>query len=81
MSDMAKIRDEIEYSITGFDNNCVIDVCEALQAVRRLNLASRMDMLVLPLTTFCMHVMNYVFMWQFCVRVFWCIAVFLKICL
>jgi len=26
MSDMAKIRDEIEYSITGFDNNCVIDV-------------------------------------------------------
>jgi len=32
-------------------------------------------MLVLPLTTFCMHVMNYVFMWQFCLRVFSCIAV------
>ena len=36
MSDMAKIRNEIEHSITGFDNNCVIDVCEVLQAVRRL---------------------------------------------
>ena len=35
MSDTAKIRDEIEHSITGFDNNWVIDVCEVLQAVRR----------------------------------------------
>jgi len=36
MSDITKIRDEIEHSITGFDNNCVIDVFEVLQGVRRL---------------------------------------------
>jgi len=36
VSDMAKIRNEIEHSITGFDHNCSIDVFEILQAVRRL---------------------------------------------
>jgi len=36
VSDMAKIRNEIEHSIIGFDHNCSIDVFEVLQAVRRL---------------------------------------------
>ena len=82
MSDMAKIRDEIEHSITGFDNiNCVIDVCEVLQAVRRLK-PGKSDGYVGFTSDYFLHACN-----ELCVHVailftvFSCIAAFLKICL
>lgn len=53
---LRKIRDEIEHSITGFDNNCVIDVCEVLQAVRQLKPGKSDGYVGLPLTTFCMFI-------------------------